>query len=100
MSLQQVLLEGRGERRQALVERGQPRLGVVVEPGAGVGHLAVLPLDEVALLGLEIELVELIVHRLHAPVERGVELDRVLVRRHERRERLFDLLDLGRGIGR
>ena len=53
--VQQVLLEGRGERRQALVERGERLFRGVVEPGAGVGHLAVVPLDEVALLGLEVE---------------------------------------------
>ncbi len=98
--VQQVLLEGRGERRQALVQRGQGRFGVVVEPCAGVGHLAVLPLHEVSLLGFEGELVELIVHGLHAPVERGIELDGVLVRRHQRGEGLFDLLDLGRRIRR
>ena len=44
-------------------------LAVVVEPGAGVGHLAVVALDEVALLGLEAELVELVVDGLDAPVE-------------------------------
>ena len=51
-----------------------------------MGHLAVVALDEVPLLRVELELVELVVDRLDAPVELRVELDGVLVRRHQGRE--------------
>ena len=68
---QEILLECGREGRQALVEGGQPLLRGVVEPGAGVRHLAEPPLHEVALLGIEVEVVELLVEGLDPPVERG-----------------------------
>ena len=96
---QEVLLERRGQGRQSLVERGQLLLRRIVEAGAGVRHLAEAPLDEVALLGAEIEVVELLVDRLDAPIQGRVELYRVVVCRHQRRELFLDLLDLGRRVG-
>jgi len=45
---EEVLLEARGERGQALVVLAQPLLVRLVEPCAGKGELGVIPLDEVA----------------------------------------------------
>lgn len=98
--VQQVALEGVGQRRQLLVQSRQLRLVLVVETRARVRHLAVMALHEVALLGVEVQGIALLVHPLHPPVELTVERDRVLVGRHERCELLIDLLDLGRRIGR
>ena len=56
-------------------------------------------MDEIALLGVELERVELVVQGLDPPVQRAVELDRVAVRGHERRQHLFDALDLAGRIG-
>ena len=98
--VQQVALERVGQGRQLLVHGGQPRLRFVVEARTGQGHLAMTALHEVPLLRIEVQCVELLVHLLHTPVEPAVERDRILMRCHERRELLVDLLDLGRRIGR
>ncbi len=97
---EEVLLERGRESGESLIQSGQLLLGRIVEPGACVGHLAEPPLDQVALLGGQLEFVELLVQRLDAPVQCRIQLDRVLMCRHERRELLLDLLDVGRGVGR
>lgn len=97
--VQQVALERVVQRGELLVEQGEMRLRLVVEGGAGVGHLAVVALDEVALLGVEVEPVESVVHLLHPLVQRAIQGDRVPVRGHQRGELFVDRLDLVRRVG-
>ncbi len=98
--VQEILLEGRGEGREATVDLGESGLLGFVEARARVGHLAVVTLDQIAILRREVEVIQLRMHARYASIELGVQLHSIRVRRHQRCECLFDLLNLRRRVSR
>ena len=87
---EELLLERGAQRRLLLVEGAQRGLVGLGELGPGADEDLVDALDEV--LGLGVQRVAAGVHGLHAGEEPRVQVDRVVVRRELRRERLLDLL--------
>jgi hypothetical protein len=79
-------------RRQLLVQRLQGRLVGVGQLRAGADERVLVAIEQLDRLGIEPELVALLVERVDAREQRGVEEDRVRVRRQLRRDLGLDLL--------
>ena len=90
---QHVLTEGGAERRQPLVDLGEPRLGLCIERRAGALEHQVVAVEHALLLGGEAELVASAMKTVDAAEQRLVHEDAVPVLGLERRERELDRLD-------
>ena len=90
---QHVLAEAGAERRQPLVDLGEPRLGRGIERGAGALEHQVVALEHARLLGRQAELVALAMQSIDAAEQRLVHEDAVPVLGLERRELALDRLD-------
>ena len=88
---EQLLGEGGLKRAQPLVHRLQLRLLGGGKLGAGVHELLVIDVEQLGLLGVEVQLGLVVVEILDAGEQLGVEVDEVVVRGEQRR---------GLGVGR
>ncbi len=94
---QEPLREIGAEGRLLLVERGELRLGLGRELGAGVDEIPPVALGQVP--GLGVHPLAVLVERLHAGVELGVQVDGVLVGGELGGHALLDLLERVAGVG-
>ncbi len=97
---EQMMAETGAEMREALVDLGHPRLGGLVEAGAGAVEAGIGPLQETHLFGGEAELGAFVVQRHDAAEQYGIHHDRIPVPRHPRRHVLVDLQDRRIGMRR
>jgi len=97
--LEQVLAEAGLQRGQLAVDLAQARLLLLVQPGAGAHEVEVVTVEQAQLLGVEAELVALVVQGLDAGVQLRVEGDGVGVRGQQRRHGGLHLLHLRVGVG-
>ena len=92
-----VLAEGGADLGEALVDRLEPGLAGGVEARAGADEIGVVAVDDARLFGAERGAV--LPHGLDAAEQGRVEVDRVPVRREERRHLALDRLQVGIGVG-
>ncbi len=90
---QHILAEARAERRQPLVDGGEPFLRRRIEPCAGTLEPKMVALEHPRLLGREAELIAAAMQRIHAAEQGLVHRDLVPVLGVDRRELALDLLD-------
>ena len=95
-----VLPELSPQRRQALVDRGEPRLDVVGEAGAGAREGDMIALEHPGLLGVEAERVALRLQGVDPVIKRPVEKDVVAMPGEPRRDLALDRLDFVVAVGR
>ena len=98
---QNVLAERGAKACQPLGDRREPRLGSLVETGAGVAETGVITLENAPAFGIEAECVDAARQRIYSPVQAGIGVDLVPVPGHARRYFAFDLEQgvVGMGAG-
>ena len=97
---EQMVAEGGAEMGQPLVDLGHPRLGSLVEPGAGAVEAGIGALQQPQLLACQPEAVAVVVQQRDAAEQHRVHHDRIPVPRHPQRHFLVDLQQLRIGVRR